>query len=311
MPSHKLNIAAQAKDYQDLAAHVNEALNNVDKDLLETTDIYQGRTAAYWAIQKGSPECLGVMAKAGANLHRSCPHKWEIEDATGFTEGCIVDPSDDEKLKIHDSLNRTTLSYVTRTCCGCLNNQKLKSCSRCMMARYCSEECQLKDWANHQLVCNRIQIGAGLVTVHKKFPDAAKTNPAGFEPFEEEDGIIDTDAENRRNNVCWEYYDLETKTWKAYPVELNKSIEYVFSKGEFTRYLFRPGKPEAEGVEEDPITCVPSTDVATHCICFSHMIDHQMYTGAGRKIRRKVVVDAEPNNAQSKGSCSPLCGALN
>ena len=178
------------------------------------------------------------------------------------------------------------------------------------MARYCSEECQLKDWANHQLVCNRIQIGAGLVTVHKKFPDAAKTNPAGFEPFEE-DGIIDTDAENRRNNICWEYYDLETKTWKAYPVELNKSIEYVFSKGEFTRYLFRPGKPEAEGVEEDPITCVPSTDVATHCICFSHMIDHQMYTGAGRKIRRKVVVDAEPNNAQSKGSCSPLCGALN
>jgi hypothetical protein len=314
MPSHKLNIAAQTKNYHDLAAHVNEALNNVDKDILETADIYAGRTAAYWAVQKGSPECLGIMAKAGANLHKACPHVWEIDDSSGFGDGYLIDPSSqDDKLKVHHALNQTTLSFVTRTCCECSSNGHLKTCSRCRMARYCSEDCQTKGWESHQLVCKRIQTGSDMVTVHKKFPDPSKKNPGGFEPYHEleEDTIVDTKGERGESNACWEYYDIETKSWIAYPDELNAAIEDVYSQGTFARYAFRPGCPEAEGIEENPISCAPSPNVSTHSICFSHMIDHQIYTGAGRKIRRKEVEIVMPETAKpkSKFGCVPLCGA--
>jgi hypothetical protein len=316
MPSHKLNIAAQTKNYHELALQVNEALNNVDKELLETPDIYAGRTAAYWSVQKGSPECLGIMAKAGANLHRACPHVWEVNDPTGYSEGCIVDPSaEDGKLKVHHALNQTTLSYVTRTCCECSSSGHLKSCSGCKLARYCDEACQQRNWAIHQLVCNRIRKGADLVTVHKKIPETAKTDPGGFEPYDdlEEDTILDADLDKETTDACWEYYDIERKSWLAYPCELNVAIEYVYSKGTFPRYTFRPGCPEADGIEENPITCVPSRDVSTHSICFSHMIDHHIYTGAGRKIRRRELEAVKPEeNVQPKSNflCAPLCGTL-
>lgn len=316
MPSHPLNIAAQTKNHHDLAAHVNDALNNVEKDILETPDVYAGRTAAYWAIQKGSPECLGIMAKAGANLHKACPHIWEIDDPSGFGDGFFIDPScEDERLKVHHALNQTTLSFVTRTCCECSSNQQLKTCSRCKMARYCSTECQTKNWELHQLVCKRIEAGSDMVTVHKKFPDPSKKNSGGFEPHEDliEDTIVDSTPENGESNVCWEYYDIETKTWVAYPDELNVSIEDVYSQGTFARYVFRPGCQDAEGVEENPITCSPPSNVSTHSICFSHMIDHQIYSGAGRKIRRQVLENTEPEKqakTKSRFGCAPLCGAM-
>lgn len=314
MPSHKLNLAAQMKNYQELAMLVNEALNNVDKYLLETTDIYSGRTAAYWAVQKGSPECIGVMAKAGANLHRACPHIWEIDDSTGYSDGCMVDPSsEDVRLKVHHALNQTTVSFVTRTCCECHSNENLKSCGRCKMARFCNENCQKKNWDLHQLVCKRIEKGASLVTVHKKFPEAGKTNPGGFEPLDDlkEDSIVDSEYQCSAMGVCWEYYDIETKSWIAYPFELNSAIEEVWSEGKFQRYVFKPGFPDAEGIEENPVTTVPSNDVSTHSICFSTMIDHQIYTGAGRKMRRREIENVESQQKkQPKGSCVPFCGAL-
>lgn len=316
MPSHPLNIAAQTKNHRELAAYVSEALNNVEKDLLETTDVYAGRTAAYWAVQKGSPECLGVMAKAGANLHKACPHVWEIDDPSGFGDGCLIDPScEDERLKVHHALNQTTLSFVTRTCCECSNNQKLKTCSRCKMARFCSEECQYKNWELHQLVCKRIESGSDMVTVHKKFPDPSRKYPEGFEPHKDliEETILDTKPENEGSHALWEYYDIETKTWISYPDELNASIEDVYSQGTFARYAFRPGCSESEGIEENPITCTPPNYVSTHSICFSHMIDHHIYTGAGRKIRRREFEKVEPEEkSKPKGrfGCAPLCGVM-
>ena len=314
MPSHKLNIAAQTKNYHELALLVNDALDNVDKHLLETPDIYAGRTAAYWAVQKGSPECLGVMAKAGANLHRACPHIWEIDDPTGYSDGCVVDPSsEDDNLKVHHALNQTTLSYVTRTCCECSNNRRLKLCSGCKLSRYCSQDCQRTNWSIHQLVCKRIQKGGDLVTVHKRFPEPSKTDPGGFEPFDDMKGesVADPGAENQETRACWEYYDIEAKAWIAYPDQLNWSIEYFYKEGDLKRYTFRPGC--AEAIDENPVTCVPSTDVSTHSICFSHMIDHHIYTGAGRKIRRRDLEIQPEKKAQTTGgtfSCVPLCGAL-
>ena len=31
--------------------------------------------------------------------------------------------------------------------------QKMKKCSVCKLARYCTEECQLKDWKEHKKSC--------------------------------------------------------------------------------------------------------------------------------------------------------------
>eukprot|EP00804_Cyclotella_cryptica_P007121 CCRYP_014525-RA/>CCRYP_014525-RA protein AED:0.36 eAED:0.36 QI:0/-1/0/1/-1/1/1/0/320 len=319
MPSHHINIAAQAKNYHELAIHVNNALNNCNNALIETADIYTGRTAAYWAIQKGSPECLGVMAKAGANLHRACPHVWVVEDPTGYHDGCTVDPSaEDTKLSVHHSLNQTALSFVTRTCCECSKNQHLKSCSRCKLARYCSEECQKKNWDLHMLVCKRIQKGADLVTVHKRIPEPAKSDPGGFQPFDDstDNNMEDIELDKRSIGAYWEYYDISSRTWVAYPKRINWALETIRMKDISPRYVFRPGCPMAEGVEEMPKTCNPPGDVSTHSICFSHMIDHQIYTGAGRKVRRREldIVKAEPEERaepeQPQTSCVPFCGAL-
>ena len=34
---------------------------------------------------------------------------------------------------------------------------KLKSCSRCKRVRYCSRECQVKDWKTHKKFCKEVQ----------------------------------------------------------------------------------------------------------------------------------------------------------
>lgn len=39
-------------------------------------------------------------------------------------------------------------------CCGTVKAKKsLRKCHRCKMARYCTKECQVKDWPNHKEVC--------------------------------------------------------------------------------------------------------------------------------------------------------------
>ena len=36
--------------------------------------------------------------------------------------------------------------------CGDVGNKK---CARCLNARYCSRECQAKDWKTHKTVCTK------------------------------------------------------------------------------------------------------------------------------------------------------------
>ncbi|EJK62149.1 hypothetical protein THAOC_17251, partial [Thalassiosira oceanica] len=87
MPSRStpINIAAQYQRPENLAILVTKALQEGRPELLEAPDLSrrerplnpEGRSPAYIAVQKGNPVCLGVMAKAGANLHRAVPHTWE------------------------------------------------------------------------------------------------------------------------------------------------------------------------------------------------------------------------------------------
>jgi hypothetical protein len=59
--------------------------------------------------------------------------------------------------------------------------------------------------------------------------------------------------------------------------------------------VYRPGCPLAEGVEEKPVTCDPLNDVATHSVCFNQMVEHQIYTGAGKKFRRRELEIVQDN----------------
>lgn len=55
-------------------------------------------------------------------------------------------------MTIPDPLHVTTKWL----CCGCYkmeSKQKLKSCGKCRERRYCSEECQRKDWPLHKVAC--------------------------------------------------------------------------------------------------------------------------------------------------------------
>jgi hypothetical protein len=52
-------------------------------------------------------------------------------------------------------------NMISRTVCdGCkkfdVGGTKLKRCGRCKAVRYCSEECQRKDWSKHKLTCHEL-----------------------------------------------------------------------------------------------------------------------------------------------------------
>ncbi|KAI9052185.1 hypothetical protein LZ554_003545 [Drepanopeziza brunnea f. sp. 'monogermtubi'] len=49
------------------------------------------------------------------------------------------------------------MSTPASVCTVCHNPDSSKRCSACKVARYCSHECQKKDWALHKLVCKFLQ----------------------------------------------------------------------------------------------------------------------------------------------------------
>ena len=117
-------------------------------------------------------------------------------------------------------------------------------------------------------------------------------NDLGLEEGESESGYYDS-------TKVWEYYDVATKSWVRYPKCIAQGLESMShpDHGMYMgpRYMFKPGDNDAEGLEEHEITAHPPRGVATNHAYFSHqhMIDHQIYTGAGRKMRRRIVARDE------------------
>jgi hypothetical protein len=89
-------------------------------------------------------------------------------------------------------------STIRDICSVCGNtNKKLKYCGRCHNKKYCSPECQKKDWPSHKLVCK------------KNFIDKITTKERCFicnELMEDEDRVIlsyiDESKEHRKVVVC-------------------------------------------------------------------------------------------------------------
>merc|ERR1711862_950621 len=92
-------------------------------------------------------------------------------------------------------------------------------------------------------------------------------------------------------SIQWEYWDLSSQSWEPYPRAINRSIEGMHEMGMSPRYMYRPGDKEAAGVEEREIVARNRAPrgVASNHIYYSHMIDHQIYSGCGRRIRRREV----------------------
>ncbi|KAK7062156.1 hypothetical protein R3P38DRAFT_2833735 [Favolaschia claudopus] len=62
------------------------------------------------------------------------------------------------------------LKYQLRQCANCLkpescnrDGEKLKTCARCKIARYCDAQCQKKDWPRHKLRCE-LQDAQAMIT---------------------------------------------------------------------------------------------------------------------------------------------------
>ena len=317
-PTVPLNIAAQYQKVENLAVLAQQAMKDGKEEVLNGPN-YKGRSAAYLAVEKANPEMLGVMAKAGANLCRAIPVTWQVPGTKGLT-----DP-DPKYLPVHHALNQTVISHVSQTCIHCFKNRTksnseieektaetadtveseatsstLMRCSSCRLAMYCSRECQKANWSQHKIVCKRIKKGSDLVTTPNDIMPNAKPDPHGFTPFQPSDhdtsnkeefpynpeyGYFDKDGEPLIN-YTWEYYDSIQGTWFEYPKPIQWSIERLQELGS-PRYMYKPGDKKAEGREEREISRFPPLDVATQHVYYSDMIERHVYTGAGRRIRRR------------------------
>jgi len=101
----------------------------------------------------------------------------------------------------------------------------------------------------------------------------------------------DNDAGNATpSEAIWEYE--ANGVWEPYPSELNKQIEGLYSMGS-PQYLYRPGRPECEGMyDPDAINGFlvgrrPHDQCATHRIVFGEGREVFMYAGGGRRVRRR------------------------
>jgi hypothetical protein len=283
-PTIPINLAAQYQRHDNLAVLVTKALESGRVDLLESPDL-QGRSPAYLAVQKGHPMCLGVMAKAGANLHRAIPHVW-CKTVDGHLENPLFDP-DATLYPIHHALNQTVLSFTTRTCLSCVKNQAetdLKVCTQCKMAYFCGTNCQKEKWSEHKRVCKKIRQGCDLITFYNEMPKQMIVDKDGFLPFNDE-ADNDLGLDEGENDIVWEYYDPGTMKWCAYPKSISRELEDIRMLGS-PRLLYKPGNDEAFGMEEEELSMNPPEDVATNHAYFCHMIDHHIYSGCGRRMRR-------------------------
>jgi ankyrin repeat protein len=90
-------------------------------------------TALHWAAMAGQKECCALLAKRGG---------LSVEQLDDLKQ--LVPPVIQAELKLMQ-------------CAGCGRARQLedrfKKCSRCLVARFCSRECQMQHWKRHKAVC--------------------------------------------------------------------------------------------------------------------------------------------------------------
>jgi len=274
-----INIAAQ-HGHADCVAVLARAAEDQNKDILEAAS-REGRATSFVGVERNFPKVVGVLAKAGADLRRACPVYFSID-------GRFTDPT--PHLAGHHSLNQSVRSFVESRCarsdCG-EKSLDFLSCSRCRMACYCSEDCQKDDWQIHKRCCKQLRQGADLLGNTSDPPPSPAKEPFGFEdPFTSADDKKVQDYD-RDTHPVWEY-DAGGRgrpEWRRYPARIEQSLETMLELGS-PRFMYRPGKPDSDGMYEQNFSPLAPQHVATRYVYYSDMIEREVYTGAGRRVRR-------------------------
>lgn len=62
-------------------------------------------------------------------------------------------------LEIQKEITKTSLEQAKidlYTCSYCNDRVETKVCSQCLKVRYCDRECQIDDWCNHKISCQKL-----------------------------------------------------------------------------------------------------------------------------------------------------------
>ena len=76
----------------------------------------QGKTAALIAVELAHPECLGVLARCGADLRRASPPFYGIMDAAA---GRVSHFDPTPSSSVHAALDAAARSFGSKKCCVC------------------------------------------------------------------------------------------------------------------------------------------------------------------------------------------------
>jgi ankyrin repeat protein len=122
--------------------HVDAIKTRVDLGANVNTPSNTGDTPVLIAAQNGCVDVIKVLYKLGADM---------APTAAKFTALNVAKVSVQAEAVV---LIEKILNKITSECelCGC-STKRLSKCSRCEKARYCSRECQVKDYKKHKKEC--------------------------------------------------------------------------------------------------------------------------------------------------------------
>ena len=120
----------------------------------------------------------------------------------------------------------TSLIY---TCDNCNKGQpdefKLKTCSKCILAKYCNKECQVNDWEKHKKMCNILNkckmdagefvdslVSRGMTTITKSEKDQVEYGLNEI-PSDELLNLIKTISFEERTKKAYMYFHDEKKSY--------------------------------------------------------------------------------------------------
>jgi hypothetical protein len=305
-PTRPINIATQRGNHDAVVVMAKACIQQHKTNLFETTNLV-GRTPAYISVERNFPICLGILSKAGADLRRACP-LYVVLNGSDHN----VDPRPHD-FPGHHALASTVRSFVNKECTNCgehsqADKQSLLKCGRCQMAYYCSIDCQKKNYKTfHKLCCKSIKQGTDMV----RYIGAPLPSPS-IEYFGPKDMTAEDSDYVRDSHPVWEYDaglssasggedggnpQSESSRWQRYPPRMEEDLESLMQLGS-PQYMYKPNDPECTGMEERELTMRPPSRVSTRHVYFSDMVERDVYTGAGRSVRRngtqKVPAPSDP-----------------
>jgi hypothetical protein len=107
-------------------------------DIYDTVQIFQDKMAT-------------LLSESDLNFIR-----FFIIDLGGTSEDELFDLREKSKKEILEWFKEKGYVFENKICKVCRKEGKMKKCSGCLQAYYCSGECQKSDWKKHKKLCKNI-----------------------------------------------------------------------------------------------------------------------------------------------------------